>query len=72
MKMLENVKKNGDGAEKPTRETLTKAMQEERQERAQACGKEIEAVLKKHSCVLGAVPVIDQGLIKANVQIAAQ
>lgn len=53
--MLKNEEK-AEKVEKPKREELSKAVQEEMQARANLCNQEIEAILKKHNCGLGAQP----------------
>jgi predicted ATP-dependent serine protease len=43
-----------------------------KEQQAQECGKEIEAVLKKHGCILVGVPSITKdGRITAHVQLVA-
>jgi len=48
------------------------AIEQDRQERAQACLAEIQATLEKHSCQLAAIPQFTpDGRVVAEVQVVA-
>jgi len=58
-------------AEEPSvRETLSKKMKEDADQRAALAGEEVNAIMKKHRCVMAAKPTIDEeGHIGVSVKI---
>tara|TARA_R110000868_G_scaffold172171_3_gene408014 strand:- start:775 stop:945 length:171 start_codon:yes stop_codon:yes gene_type:complete len=54
-----------------TPEQMKLAVEQDKQERAQACMAAVLAVLKEHRCELVGTPVIQEGRIVAQVQLVA-
>jgi len=52
------------------REKLAQALQAEKELRVSTCAKELDALLKKHSCALRGYPWLDtQGRVKVTVRL---